>query len=78
MLRPIPQKLRIRHALLLHYRECGSIISSSRRALRDNRYCFKISCPKQVLITAVYTKFSTKGDQLKIGYKIRCPGETLE
>ena len=33
MLRPIPQNLRIRHALLLHY---GSIILSSRRALRDN------------------------------------------
>jgi hypothetical protein len=42
MLRPIPQKLRIRHALLLHYScKYGSITLSSRKAMRDNRYRFK-------------------------------------
>ena len=39
MLRPIPQKFRIRHAILLHYScKYGSIILSRRRASRDNRY----------------------------------------
>jgi hypothetical protein len=37
ILRPIPRKLRIRHAILIHS-EYGSIILSSRRAIRDNRY----------------------------------------
>jgi hypothetical protein len=36
MLRPIPQKLRICHAILLHLVQLyGLIISSSRRAIRD-------------------------------------------
>jgi hypothetical protein len=47
MLQPIPQKLRIHHALLPT--KYGSIMLSSRRAMRDNRYCFKITRRIQVL-----------------------------